>query len=290
MRNKHNELTDDTFKGSIYIKKIEELYDIKDFRKEYREQYDMILDIYQVYILLSNCFFSDNDLRTDDRVRKAYKLLKDYFKVNDMENVVGVKYSVRDIQDICDKHCRHIYNLMSEWYYSLYGMVKNNSFDNKLINKIKKEILEEMELLEYSQFDSVVIENITYQKHNIKNYRKYKKYLCKFDNIYGKSNEYKEKYKKDFYDRYGINLTDKEINTLGLLFKLLASLDNGLVNIINDYKLNKELTDMDHDDIELFYLEYLKSLNMYYSKENYDETIKYYEEYLKWLCENHNEE
>lgn len=268
MGKKYNELTDDVFKDSRYIKMIKQNYGIKDFRKEHREHYNMILDIFQTTILLNNCFFSDNDLRIDDRIKQANKLLKNYFKINENENVVGVKYSVRDIQSICDKYCRHIYNLMSEWYYSIFFMVKDKETDNKMLNKIKEEITNEVEMLEYSGIYDIVIDNITYQKHKIKNYRKYKKYFCKFDNIYIKSGEYKEEYKKEFYNRYGIKLDNKEMNKLALLFKLLASLNNGLVNVINDYKIDKEFTSFDNN--EEYYIAYLNSFNIDYNKDKYD--------------------
>lgn len=270
MGKKANELTDDIFKNSKYIKTIEREYEIKDFRKEYREQYDMILDIFKTFIELNNCFFSDNDMRNDDRVKKAYKLLKNYFKINENENVIGIKYSVRDIQSIWDKHCRSIYNNMSNWFYSISYMIKDKCLDSKILDTIKKEITNEMDILEYSCLFDITRDNITFKKNSIKNYRKYKKYLCKFDNIYSNSNENKNKYRDSFYDKYGVLLDDKDMNKLALLFKLLASLNNGLVNIINDYKIDVDMTMF--DNIEERYAYYLQSLNIDYNKD--DENFK----------------
>ena len=38
--------------------------------------------------------------------------------------------------------------------------------------------------LEFAEFDSINLENISYQKNTIKNYRNYTKHFSKFDNIY----------------------------------------------------------------------------------------------------------
>ena len=55
----------------------------------------------------------------------------------------------------------------------------------------------EMNDLEYVEFDSIVNENITYQKNNVKNYKDYKKYICKFDYIYNKREEFINEFIKD---------------------------------------------------------------------------------------------
>ena len=57
------------------------------------------------------------------------------------------------------------------------------------------------------------------------------------------------------------------MNKLGLLFKLLSSLNNGLVNIITNYKLDIELTHGNTPD--MLYKLYLKSSNIDYENDNF---------------------
>lgn len=55
MGHRHNTLNDTIFRNSRYIKFLNENLGIEDFRKEYKEQYDFILDTFSTLILLNNC-------------------------------------------------------------------------------------------------------------------------------------------------------------------------------------------------------------------------------------------
>lgn len=266
MGNRHNALNDDIFKNSKYIRFIERRYNIKDFRKEYREHYNLILDIYKTFILINNCFFSDSNLSNADKVERALKVMEELLFV-DYEESEKHKYGVQDIRDIPDKRCRHIYNLIEEWHNKLESITSKDINNSITFENIKKDIEKEMDELEYAEFDSVELENISYQKNAIKGYRYYTKYLSKFDSIYIKSKEYKQEFKNKFYDNNGVKLDDNDLNKLGLLFKLLSSVNNGLINIITDYKVAEEITpNSSHDEI---YKIYLNSCNIDYENKNF---------------------
>lgn len=57
MGKRHNTLTDDIFRNSKYIRTLEQVLEIEDFRKEYKEQYDIMLDVYKTLITINNIFF-----------------------------------------------------------------------------------------------------------------------------------------------------------------------------------------------------------------------------------------
>lgn len=90
------------------------------------------------------------------------------FLINDDENVVGVKYSVRDIKELCDKYARHLYNAMVEWYYSLCNISSKDLDNSKVLKKVKKDIEKEISKLEYSGFDNSLVENIQFERNAIK--------------------------------------------------------------------------------------------------------------------------
>lgn len=266
MGHRHNVLTDDVFKNSKYVAFVEKTHNIKNFRKEYREHYDMILDIYKTFISLNNCFFSDSNLSNADKVENALKIMEDLLFV-DYEESEKRKYRVQDIRDILDKRCRHIYNLIEEWYNDLETLSSKDINNSITLKNMKKDIKKEMADLEFAEFDSINLENISYQRNTIKNYRNYTKYFSKFDNIYIKSKEFKQEFKNKFYENNGIKLDDNDLNKLGLLFKLLSSLNNGLVNIITDYKLDEEISQ--GTSVDELYKIYLKSCNIDYENENF---------------------
>lgn len=209
MTNRHNTLTDDVFKDSKYIDKLQRQYGIKNFRKEYPNQYKIILDIFQTIILVSNCFESDSNLSLADKTDKARTIIETLI-YNDYENSQKHKYSVKDIKDLLDKRARKLYNLMAEWQKVFATITTKNAITSIELKEIIETIKKEMQELEYAEFDSISIDNISYQKNTIKNYKIYAKYFSKFDNIYSKCDEFKEQYfiplyKKtsDMIKRYG---------------------------------------------------------------------------------------
>lgn len=266
MGHRHTILTDEIFKDSKYIKYVERTNNIKNFRKEYEDQYKIILDIYQTFIKLNNCFFSDSNKNKADKAEHARTIIEELVYIN-YENSQKHKYTVRDIKELFDKRARRLYKYMEQWQKELKSVTYKNANENENLENMINTIEKQMQELEYAEFDSVSLENVSYQKNYIPDYKHYKKYLSKFDNIYAKSNDFKQEFKQKLYDINGVKLDDNDLNKLGLLFKLLSSLNNGLVNIITDYKLDIELTHGNTPD--MLYKLYLKSCNIDYENDNF---------------------
>lgn len=273
MGKRHNLLTDDVFKNSKYIATINYATDFTDIRKEDNTQYKMILDIFKTFILLNNCFFSDSNLSYLDKVGNATDLLETLFEINDDENVVGVKYSVRDIKGICDKYCRHLYNLMSEWYDCLCYLSKKDIENSTQLKNILKDIETEMNTLEYVEFDSIVKDNITYQKNNVKNYKDYKRFICKFDYIYSQREQFISEFKEKYYKRTRITLTDDDVNVFRKVFTTIAYGNNGLINTINNTPLDtRNLNEKSSD--KYIYKAYLKLNGITYDSDTFKTDVK----------------
>lgn len=268
MGKRHNLLTDDVFKNSKYIATINYATDFTDIRKEDNTQYKMILDIFKTFILLNNCFFSDSNLSYLDKVGNATNLLETLFEINDDESVVGVKYSVRNIKSICDKYCRHLYNLMSGWYYCLYNLSSKDVDNSTQLKNILKDIEKEMNTLEYVEFDSIVKDNITYQKNNVKNYKDYKRFICKFDYIYSQREQFISEFKEKYYKRTRIALTDDDIKVFRKVFTTITYGNNGLINTINNTPLDtKNLNEKSSN--KYIYKVYLKLNGITYDSDTF---------------------
>ena len=266
MGHRHTILTDEIFKDSKYIRYVERTNNIKNFRKEYEEQYKIILDIYQTFIKLNNCFFSDSNKNKADKAEHTRTIIEELVYIN-YENSQKHKYSVRNIKELFDKRARRLYKFMEQWQKELKSVTYKNANENENLENMINTIEKQMQELEYAEFDSISLDNISYQKNYISDYKHYKKYLSKFDNIYSKSNDFKQEFKQKLYDINGVKLDDNDLNKLGLLFKLLSSLNNGLVNIITNYKLDIELTHGNTPD--MLYKLYLKSCNIDYENDNF---------------------
>ena len=129
-------------------------------------------------------------------------------------------------------------------------------------------IEKEMQEIEYVEFDSIVNDNIIYQKNNVKNYKDYKKYISKFDLIYSKRDEFINEFKEKYYKRTRINLTDDDIEMYRKVFTTITYGNNGLINIINNItidtnELNEKASDKD------IYKAYLKLNGINYESDNY---------------------
>lgn len=224
-------------------------------------------------VLLNNCFFSDSNLSYLDKVGNATDLLETLFEINDDENVVGVKYSVRDIKGICDKYCRHLYNLMSEWYSCLCYLSQKDIENSTQLKNILKDIENEMNTLEYVEFDSIVKDNITYQKNNVKNYKDYKRFICRFDYIYSQREQFISEFKEKYYKRTRITLTDDDINVFRKVFTTIAYGNNGLINTINNTPLDtRNLNEKSSD--KYIYKAYLKLNGITYDSDTFKTDVK----------------
>ena len=83
MGNIHKTLSDDNFKNSKYIEIVNKQMGCDDFRKDYQKEYYIMLDIFQTFIVLYNCFFADSNGSNIERIKQAKKLLAQLFKMKD---------------------------------------------------------------------------------------------------------------------------------------------------------------------------------------------------------------
>ena len=249
MGKRHNTLSDDIFRNSKYINALEQALEIDDFRKEYKEQYDIMLDVYKTLITLNNIFFADSNKnkkeKTDEIIDTIEKVI--YKSIDDDR----AKYSVRTIKALVDSNTRLLYSKYSEWYEKL-------SYNENYFDTLKNEIEQEMTTLENIGFDNVVKGSLLYEKNKNSDY---KIFVSKLDYLYPNNKDVWKEYKQNFYDTYGIQLTDREKNDIYLIFKLIAYANNGIVKLlfqdeIKDFELTVQ------DNAEDYFKAYLTSLNI----------------------------
>ena len=264
---RHNHLTDDIFKKCKYISTINRVFGFKDIRKEDNKQYRILLDIFQTFILVFNCFFSDSNTNKAEKADEARTIIEKLI-YKDYENSQTHKYNVRDIKDLLDKRARRLYKYMEQWQKELMKITPKNANDSIFLNEMIATLEKEMNDLEYVEFDSIVNENITYQKNNVKNYKDYKKYICKFDYIYNKRDEFINDFKEKYYKRTRISLTDNDIDMFRKVFTTIAYGNNGLINTINNTDLEtRNLNDKSSD--KYIYKAYLKLNGIDYNSDNF---------------------
>lgn len=245
---RHNTLTDDIFRNSKYIRTLEQVLEIEDFRKEYKEQYDIMLDVYKTLITINNIFFSDSNKSKKQKQNEIIDTLEKviYKSIDDNR----AKYSVRTIKGLIDSNTRLLYNKFNEWY-------KNLSYNEKYYDNLKLEVEEEMDTLDNIDFDNIVKNDLRYQKNKNSNY---KIYVSKFDYLYPNHKKELDNYKQNFYDIYGIELNEKETNEICLIFRLVAYGNNGLVKLLYDNAIDFGLYDKSIPND--YFNAYLKSLNI----------------------------
>lgn len=245
---RHNTLTDDIFRNSKYIRTLEQVLEIEDFRKEYKEQYDIMLDVYKTLITINNIFFSDSNKSKKQKQNEIIDTLEKviYKSIDDNR----AKYSVRTIKGLIDSNTRLLYNKFNEWY-------ENLSYNEKYYDNLKLEVEEEMDTLDNIDFDNIVKNDLRYQKNKNSNY---KIYVSKFDYLYPNHEKELDNYKQNFYDIYGIELNEKETNEICLIFRLVAYGNNGLVKLLYDNAIDFGLYDKSIPND--YFNAYLKSLNI----------------------------
>ena len=248
MGKRHNTLTDDIFRNSKYIRTLEQVLEIEDFRKEYKEQYDIMLDVYKTLITINNIFFSDSNKSKKQKQNEIIDTLEKviYKSIDDNR----AKYSVRTIKGLIDSNTRLLYNKFNEWY-------ENLSYNEKYYDNLKLEVEEEMDTLDNIDFDNIVKNDLRYQKNKNSNY---KIYVSKFDYLYPNHEKELDNYKQNFYDIYGIELNEKETNEICLIFRLVAYGNNGLVKLLYDNAIDFGLYDKSIPND--YFNAYLKSLNI----------------------------
>ena len=245
---RHNTLTDDIFRNSKYIHTLEQVLEIEDFRKEYKEQYDIMLDVYKTLITINNIFFSDSNKSKKQKQNEIKDTLEKviYKSIDDNR----AKYSVRTIKGLIDSNTRLLYNKFNEWY-------ENLSYNEKYYDNLKLEVEEEMDTLDNIDFDNIVKNDLRYQKNKNNNY---KIYVSKFDYLYPNHEKELDNYKQNFYDIYGIELNEKETNEICLIFRLVTYGNNGLVKLLYDNAIDFGLYDKSIPND--YFNAYLKSLNI----------------------------
>lgn len=253
MGKRHNTLNDDIFRNSKYINTIEQELGITDFRKEYKEQYDIMLDVYKTFITINNIIFADSNKSINDKI---YELELEFEKIigEQVEEEYGEKrkhkYSERTRKNLIDSHTRYLFNKFIEWYDYLMDF-------NKL-DLVKREVEEEMQQLENIGFDSVVKGGIEYEKNKDSNY---KIFISKFNNLYTDYKAFKSQYKSDFVNTYGIDLTKEEMQYIGFIYDLVAYANNGIIKTLYD-KEPIEFDLSEKSSPEEYYKAYLSLLHL----------------------------
>lgn len=253
MGKRHNTLSDEIFRNSKYIKTLEKELGIDNFRKEYKEQYDIMLNVYKTFILINNIIFADSNKSINDKIFEIeLELEKCLFGSSDNDSE-KYQYSTRTIKGLLDSNTRILFNKFIEWYDYLMNI-------NKL-DQVKKDVEEQMQKLEYVGFDNVIKGNLEYKKNKDSNY---KIFISKFNNLYTDNKAFKDQYKQDFNDSYGIDLTDEEMLEIAFIYDMVASANNGLSYYyssedISSYNLSEKSSEKD------YYSAYLSALNIDFS-------------------------
>lgn len=261
MGHRHNTLSDNIFRNCKFMKAVNENAKSKDFRKEYKEQYDFMLDTFSTLILLNNCFFSDSNLSINDKVENSQKIIGKYLYSDFDENTNETisengkkKYSVRFIQDICEKHTTHLYRRINEWYFDYLDNYTPNSNIDLVLDDIEKE----MERLEKVGFDDIVKDNINYKKNKNSNH---KIYICKFNTLYYDYENFTNEFIKEYNDNHINLISEEEIGKIGLLYTLIAKCCNGITKTLDnkpiiEYEINTRTNPTDLFNIYLKELEF----------------------------------
>ena len=250
MGKRHNTLSDEIFRNSKYIKTLEKELGIDNFRKEYKDQYDIMLNVYKTFILINNIIFADSNKSINDKIFEIeLELEKCLFGSSDNDSE-KYQYSTRTIKGLLDSNTRILFNKFIEWYDYLMNI-------NKL-DQVKKDVEEQMQKLEYVGFDNVIKGNLEYKKNKDSNY---KIFISKFNNLYTDNKAFKDQYKQDFNDSYGIDLTDEEMLEISFIYDMVASANNGLSYYyssedISSYNLSEKSSEKD------YYSAYLSALNI----------------------------
>lgn len=250
MGKRHNTLSDDIFRNSKYIKALEKELEIDSFRKDYKEQYDIMLDVYKTLILINNVFYADSNKNKKDKTNEIIDLLeKVIYKSIDDDRA---KYSTRAIKALIDTNTRLLFNNYNEWY-------ENLSYNENYFDTLKIIVEEEMTKLENINFDSIEKTTIHYEKNKNSNYKIFISKLC---NLYPLNKPVLEQFKSDFSNNYGIDLINKQVAEISLIYELVACANNGIVNLLSNNGSKATTLLDDRSTAEEYYKEYLNALHI----------------------------
>ena len=267
---KHRVIDTNAFRNSKYMQVVNKQVGCKDFKKfcdenkEYKGQFDFMVDTFKTFVLLRNCFFSDSNLSINDKVENAQKIIGKYlFSDFDEKNNETIskdgkpKYGFRFLQNVCERYSTHLYRRINEWYYDYL----NDYTLNSNIKSVLDDIAEEMARLEKVGFDDYVKENINFKKNKTSDY---KIYLSKFDSLYSGYEEFTEEFIKEYNDNHITPLNDEELGRIGLVYTLMAKCCNGITKVLENKPLEEFNIDERTTPTELF--------NIYLNQLNFNET------------------
>lgn len=267
---KHRLIDTNDFRNSKYMQVVNKQVGCKDFKKfcdenkDYKGQFDFMVDTFKTFVLLRNCFFSDSNLSINDKVEKSQKIIGKYlFSDFDEENNETLsengksKYSVRFIQNVCERYSTHLYRRINEWYFDYL----DNYTLNSNIKPVLDDIAEEMARLEKVGFDDYVKENINFKKNKTSDY---KIYLSKFDSLYSGYEEFTGEFIKEYNDNHITPLNDDELGRIGLIYTLMAKCCNCITKVLGNKPQEEFYIDERTTPTELF--------NIYLNQLNFNET------------------
>ena len=249
MRKRHNTLNDNIFRNSKYMN-IVNMITNSDFRKEYKEQYDFMLDTFSTLISLNNCFFSDSNLALKDKKENAITIIDKYLYLN-LDINENKKYSVRFINKVCEKYSTHLYRRINDWYEIL--VMPNNNVDIVL-----EEIEKEINRIDNVSFDNIVRDGFDYQKNKDNNY---KIFISKFSNLYINKEEFLNNYIEEYNDEHKEELTEEEISNISFVYKALGNANNGIMNILYEREKTKQEIKINTQPHTIYKM-YLENLNI----------------------------
>lgn len=228
----HNQLDKKYFHKSVYIKKWEEVFNVKI--KDYPLQYELVFETYNTLIKFNNILFSKNYIAKSKKVDKMLILLNEY--LNTYKNKITKSF---------DSQCILQYEIFEEFVTELTEMKKLYEEKGKKYNFtiFEKEITPTMFVLEYVYFDWIPdSKGLVYEKKS--NDKLPKLINCKlltelekhksisFD--YDKQKKLNDEFIKNYFNKTGIDLTQEE-KQKQIIFEIhmaIQDLNNMLVNFI----------------------------------------------------------
>lgn len=253
----HNKLDKKYFNKSIYIKKFEEVFNIKI--KDYPIQYEIILDTFNTLISFNNILFSTNYMKTSDKIDNSIHLISSY--LNKYKNKINKCY---------DLNCINIYQDFESDLEELKEMKKPNVKVN--LNSIKSNMEFYMSGLDILCFD-LLFDNkeLVYQK--LPNDKLPKKINCKIiTNLdttksllfsYDEQKKYNDIFINDYYNKTNIDLNN-DVKSMNMIFELhtfIKDVNNAIVDrlINNDHSVFKIHLDVFNSFVKNDYT-YLKDI------------------------------